>query len=86
MTPIEKTLDVVLRGTSDKNVSFNDLRSLLLHLGLAERVRGSHHMFRREGVLELINIQCDGNKAKSYQIRQVRHVILKYRLGGPDHG
>ncbi|MCL2700475.1 MAG: type II toxin-antitoxin system HicA family toxin [Phycisphaerae bacterium] len=86
MTPIDKTLEMILRGTSDRNVSFHDLRSLLLHLGFAERVRGSHHLFRREGVLELINIQRDGNKAKSYQVRQVRHVILKYRLGGPDHG
>jgi len=39
-------------------------------------------MFRKEGVLEKINLQRDGNKAKIYQVRQVRAVLLKYKLGG----
>jgi len=56
------------------------LRSLLKGLGFEERVRGSHHIFRRKVVAELINLQCDGNKAKPYQIRQVRNVIVKYQL------
>ena len=40
------------------------------------------HMFRKAGVEEKINLQCDGSKAKVYQVRQVRAVLLKYRLGG----
>jgi hypothetical protein len=38
-------------------------------------------VFRRQGISELINIQRDGSKAKPYQVKQVRSVILKYRLG-----
>lgn len=39
-------------------------------------------MFRKEGIIEKINLQRDGSKAKAYQVRQVRNVILKYSLGG----
>jgi predicted RNA binding protein YcfA (HicA-like mRNA interferase family) len=51
-------------------------------LGFDERTRGSHHFFRRPGVEERINLQRDGKHAKVYQVRQVRAVILRYRLGG----
>ena len=77
-----KTMDKILRGTSDANVAFDDLRSLLLHLGFEERSRGSHFMYRKAGVEEKINIQRAGNMAKPYQVRQVRSVLLKYRLAG----
>ncbi len=77
----DKTLAQVLRGTSDANVRFEDLRKLLLVLGFAERSRGSHHVFTRTGIDEQINLQRDGAKAKSYQVKQVRAVILKYHLG-----
>ena len=53
---------------------------MLLHLGFEERTRGSHHMFRRVGVDEKINLQRDNGKAKRYQVRQVRQLILKYQL------
>ena len=49
-------------------------------LGFTERIRGSHHIFRREGVRELINLQRDGSQAKPYQVRQVRQVILRNHL------
>jgi predicted RNA binding protein YcfA (HicA-like mRNA interferase family) len=55
----------------------------LLHwLGFDERTRGSHHIFRRQAVTELINLQREGSKTKVYQVRQVRRVILRYGLGG----
>jgi len=73
----------ILRGTSDANVAFNDLRQLLRRLGFEERIRGSHHMFRKAGVEEKINLQCEGSKAKVYQVRQARAIMLKYKLGGP---
>lgn len=75
-------LNQVLRGTSDANIRFGDLRGLLLRLGFGERVRGSHHIFSREGVEEILNLQPKGSIAKPYQVKQVRHVILQYRLGG----
>ena len=82
MGKYEKIMDKILRGTSDANIAFDDLRRILLHLGFDERIRGSHHMYRKDGIEEKINIQCSGNKAKPYQVRQVREVLLKYRLAG----
>jgi len=77
----DKLLLQILRGASDANISFDNLCRLLRHLGFEERTRGSHHVFRRQGVEEKINIQKDNGKAKAYQVRQVRMVILKYKLG-----
>ena len=70
----------ILSGRSDANIRFEDLRSFLLRLGFAERTRGSHYMFRREGVRELINLQRQGSQAKPYQVRQVRQAILRNHL------
>jgi len=86
MAPVEKTLEAVLRGTSDANMRFEDLRQLMLRLGFAERTKGSHHMFRKSGIPERINLQREGNKAKPYQVRQVRQAILRYRLADEIHG
>jgi len=77
-----KLLLKVLKGDSDKNISFGDLCRLLKKLGFDEHVKGSHHVFRKEGIVEKVNLQSEGSKAKPYQIRQVRFVILKYKLGG----
>ncbi len=80
----ERLLQTILGGRSDANIRFADLRRLLFHLGFVERVRGSHHLFYKQGVVEIINIQSRGGQAKPYQVRQVRNVILKYKLGGDD--
>ena len=82
MSKYDKLLFQILRGTADANVPFNDLRHLLIGIGFEERIRGSHHMFRKAGIVEKINLQREGSKAKVYQVRQVRAVILKYKLGG----
>ena len=79
---MDKVLEGVLRGRSDANIAFRDLRQLLLRLGFGERTSGGHHMFRRAGIRELINLQRDGNKAKPYQVRQVRRIILEHKLSG----
>ena len=75
-----KTLQRVLSGRSDASIRFNDLCALLEGLGFAKRVSGSHYVFRKGGVEEKINLQRDGNNAKPYQVKQVRAVLLKYRL------
>lgn len=78
-----RVLTRILSGNADRNIRFDDLRGLLVALGFVERVRGSHHIFTREGVVEIINLQPrDGGMAKPYQVRQVRDSILKYRLAG----
>lgn len=78
----DKLLERILWGRSDANIRFDGLCQLLRHLGFDERKRGSHHIFRRQGVEEKINLQRDDNKVKVYQVSQVRRVILKYQLGG----
>ncbi len=74
----EKLLLQIFTGQSDANINFQDLVKLMQRLGFDKRVSGGHHIFRKEGVLEKINLQKDGNKAKPYQVRQVRNIILKY--------
>jgi len=69
-------------GRSDANINFNELLGLLRSLGFDERIRGSHHIFARSGIVEILNLQPKGAKAKVYQVRQVRNVILRYKLGG----
>lgn len=74
----------ILSGRSDANIDFNDLCKLLINFGFSERIKGSHHIFTREDVEEIINIQPIGSKAKAYQVKQVRNLILKYKLGVSD--
>ena len=69
MGAVEKILAKLLGGTSDANIAFDDLRTILLSLGFQERTRGSHHLFSRSNVEEMINLQCDGHMAKRYQVR-----------------
>jgi hypothetical protein len=80
MGKVTKTLDRVLRGNADANINFGDLRALLRRLGFAERIRGSHHIFTRDGVAEILNLQPKAGKAKPYQVKQVRGVIVSYGL------
>ena len=82
MGKVAKTLDRVLRGNADANLRFDDLCALLSHLGFAERIRGDHHIFTRDGVAEILNLQPRGGKAKAYQVKQVRGVLTSYRLAG----
>ena len=82
MTRPRLLLERILRGQSDASISFDDLRNLLRRLGFEERSKGSHFIYRREDIEERINLQSDGKDAKVYQVRQVRAVILRYRLGG----
>ena len=79
-----KTLTRVLRGTADANIRFDELRQLLKHLGFVERVRGDHHIFTRDAVEEILNLQPRDHLAKAYQVKQVRDVVHRYRLAGED--
>ena len=82
MNPYEKLLARILEGRSDANISFTGLCRLLRHLGFEERIRGDHHIFTQEGIEEILNLQPRGDKAKPYQVKQVRQLISRYKLGG----
>jgi predicted RNA binding protein YcfA (HicA-like mRNA interferase family) len=76
----EKTLDKILRGDSDASIRFEELCHLLQAKGFRMRVSGSHHIFTMTGVMERINLQREGSKAKPYQVRQVRKILANYKL------
>jgi hypothetical protein len=82
VSKVTKILTPILRGDADANINFSDLRALLRHLGFVERIRGSHHIFTRENVAEILNLQPKGAKAKAYQVKQVRNVIISYGMAG----
>ena len=86
MTAHGKMLDRILRGTSDKNIEFEGLVALLKRLGFNEHIKGGHHIFTKDGVAEILNLQPRGHEAKPYQVKQVREVILRYKLGGELEG
>jgi hypothetical protein len=75
-----KLYDSIVSGRSDANIPFEQAVNLLVHLGFRERIRGSHHVFIREGIEEIINLQNVGGKAKPYQVKQMRTVLKKYNL------
>ena len=77
----DKLLEQILRGTSDANIPFGGLCQLLRSLGFAERIKGSHHIYTKDGVEEILNLQSKTGKAKPYQVKQVRSVIVRYRFG-----
>ncbi len=81
MGKYSKLREKILAGGADANIEFVELCKLLGRLGFEERVKGDHHIFTRDGVAEIINLQPKGTKAKPYQVRQVRSILVKYRLG-----
>jgi hypothetical protein len=71
----------VLSGLRDNNIPFEGICNLMLSLGFDHRVKGDHFIFYRNGVDEIVNIQPIGGKAKAYQVKQIRNIIIKYKLG-----
>lgn len=82
MGQFKKLLIRILSGTSDNDILFNDIINVLLRLGFKERIRGSHHIFYRDDIEEILNIQPKNSKSKPYQVKQIREIIVKYKLGG----
>ncbi len=80
MGKYDKLLIKILRGRSDSNIPFSGLHHLMMAFEFNERIRGDHHIFTKEGVDEILNLQPLGSKSKAYQVKQVRNVILKYKL------
>ena len=80
MGNLEKLYEHILMRRSDANVSFETLCALLNRLGFDERIKGDHHIFTKHGVEEILNLQPKNSKGKSYQVKQVRNVILKYHI------
>jgi len=80
MGTYEKIVTKILSGVSDTNIPFSDIYQLLHKFGFDERIKGDHHIFTKDGVEEILNLQPRKAKAKPYQVKQVRSLILKYKL------
>ncbi len=82
MSRVKKAIAKILEGRSDANLDFDDVCHALERMGFTRRSgKGSHTIFTRPDVEEIINLQPkSGGKAKPYQVRQVRELIHKYTL------
>ena len=78
MGKYDKLIIKILSGQSDYNIAFKDLIALLIIKGFKKRISGSHMIFTKDGIDERINLQPSGAKAKGYQIKQIRKILLKY--------
>lgn len=74
------TYDMVMSGECNNNIRFSDLRNLIISFGFCEHIRGDHFIYKRKDIPERINIQPNGNKAKAYQVKQIRYIFEKYGL------
>ena len=81
MTISEKMLLKLLSGKSDNGFRFAEIDSMLIGFGFQKRVKGAHHIYWKEGVDEILNLQPKGKKAKAYQVKQIRDIIVKYGFG-----
>jgi hypothetical protein len=80
MSKLRKFFERLMGGECDSEINFAELCGLLHNLGFDERIKGDHHIFFRDGVFEIINLQPDGSQAKPYQVKQVRKMIRLYHL------
>jgi len=80
MSQRQKLIAKILTGTADTNIGFDEMCGLLKSLGFEIRIKSSHHIFYKTDINEIINIQPNGNKAKAYQVKQIREIIVKYKL------
>jgi predicted RNA binding protein YcfA (HicA-like mRNA interferase family) len=73
--------------SSPASLRFEEACALARAFGFhLSRVSGSHHIFAREGVRELVNLQEVSGKAKPYQVKQLLGLVERYNLslGGEE--
>ena len=73
--------------SSPANLRFSEVCALARAFGFhLSRVSGSHHIFARQDVRELVNLQDVGGKAKPYQVKQLLDLVERYNLsiGGEE--
>lgn len=80
MSRFDKILMSALSGNSDNKIRFKEVCLLLEKLGFELRIKGSHHIFFKDGIDDIINIQEKKGIAKPYQIKQIRNIIIQNKL------
>ena len=75
-----KVYEAIISGKSDNNIKYTDFQNLIVDLGFEfMRQKGSHKIYYHYNINETMNIQPDGNKAKGYQVEQLRKYIKEYK-------
>jgi len=79
MSRKQKLLRQILNNP--RNVSFKDMVNLVEAFGFTlSRVNGSHHIYSRSDVSQLVNLQNVKGKAKAYQVRQFLELVETHNL------
>lgn len=82
MNEFRKLYKKIITEGSD-SIKFSDFQYFIEHLGFScVRINGDHFIYRMDSIIDQINIQPNGNSAKEYQVKQVRKIVKKYKLGG----
>jgi hypothetical protein len=64
-----------------KKIRFTRVCQIVEAFGFQTRKgTGSHRVYYRDGVREILNFQDESGRAKAYQVRQFIKVIEKYNL------
>ena len=74
------TYDDVMNGNRDNNIRFTDIQKMLKSFKFGCRIKGDHFIYYRDDIPEIINIQPNGNKAKGYEVKQIRLLFNKYGI------
>ncbi|MBW1800652.1 MAG: type II toxin-antitoxin system HicA family toxin [Deltaproteobacteria bacterium] len=74
-----KLLKKIIGGS--KNIRFTDMVNLVRGFGFElSRTEGSHHIFSRYDIPELVNLQNVKGQTKPYQVRQLLKLVEKHNL------
>ena len=80
MATLQKLIGKILSRKADNNIEFNHLVLVLKSLNFKHRQNGSHNIFTKPNIAERLNLQSDESKAKCYQVKQIRNILIKYNL------
>lgn len=74
-----KLLEKAIRNPN--GLRFEDAKRLAHAFGFRlDRINGSHHIFVRAGIPQLVNLQDCRGKAKAYQIKQLLKLVETHNL------
>ena len=66
---------------SSKNIRYGDFVTLIEAFSFRRiRGEGSHNIYERIDVPEMVNIQNEEGKAKPYQVKQFMSLVVRYNL------
>lgn len=81
MSKKEKLILKLLAGSADASFDFDDLVKILIWFEFIERKgKGSHRVFFKKGIEDMVNLQPINGKAKPYQVKQVRDFLINNKI------